>query len=246
MSNNQELQQQRKYTSQQIDRFVRRFQESYRELTYYAALPLVLTPDLLSYLRNHFLREEEVPWVAEVDLLLSDICRPVGYEQYVIESNVRAYLLEEMKEELGKQQIEDVARVLITYIKYLAQTNPYIRPQELDTQQWAAMVYIDDQRQTAVRQISEAYQECAEHIKAGENNLLASRSEMERLSRITQELASQLKDYPSLLEYAQLVRDVLVDPNQVSPELLSKTYPVLEDIALRLPDDIVIIAVLIY
>ena len=44
----------------------------------YAALPLILTPELLNYLRNHFLRDK-VPWVAEVDLLLSELCRPVGY-----------------------------------------------------------------------------------------------------------------------------------------------------------------------
>jgi formylglycine-generating enzyme required for sulfatase activity len=238
MNNNSELQQQRKYAEQQIDRFVRRFDTSYKKLAYYAALPLVLTPDLLSYLRNHFLRDEKVPWVAEVDLLLSDICRLVGYEQYVMATNVRAYLLDEMEQVLGKKRIEAVARLLINYIKSLSQTNPYIRPQELETQQWAAMVFIDDQRQTAVRQISEAYQECAAATKAGENHLLASRSEMARLSRITQELAPQLKDYPGLLDFADTVTCVLADPNQVSQESLNLSYKVLEDIELRLPDDL--------
>ncbi len=239
MSNNLELEQQQKYAAQQIDRFVRRFDASYKKLAYYAALPLVLTPDLLSYLRNHFLREENVPWVAEADLLLSDICRLVGYEQYVMETYVRAYLLEEMEEELGKKRIEAVARLLINYIKFISQTNPYIRPQELEVQQWAAMLYIDDQRPAAVRQISEAYQECTAATKLGENYLLASRSEMARLSRIIQELAPQLKDYSSLLAFAKLVSDVVADPNQVSQELLNRSYRVLEDIELRLPDALV-------
>ena len=239
MNNNSEAQQQRKYAGQQIDRFVRRFDASYKKLAYYAALPLVLTPDLLSYLRNHFLREENVPWVAEADLLLSDICRLVGYEQYVMETNVRAYLLEEMEQVLGKERIEAVARLLINYIKFISQTNPYIRRQELEVQQWAAMLYIDDQRQAAVRQISEAYQECAAATTVGENYLLASRSEMARLSRIIQELAPQLKDYPSLLAFAKLVSDVVSDPNQVSQELLNRSYTVLEDIELQLPDALV-------
>ena len=231
-----EAQQQRKYAGQQIDRFVRRFDASYKKLAYYAALPLVLTPDLLSYLRNHFLRDEKVPWVAEADLLLSDICRLVGYEQYVMETHVRAYLLDEMQEELGKKRIEAVACLLITYIKNVAQTNPYIGQQELETQQWAAMVYIDDQRQTAVREISKAYQQCEAATKLGENHLLASRSEMARLSRIVGELAPQLKDYHSLLDYAEVVGRALADPSQVSQELFNHSYPVLEDIALRLPD----------
>ncbi len=239
MNNNSELEQQRKYAAQQIDRFVRRFDASYKKLAYYAALPLVLTPDLLSYLRNNFLRDEKVPWVAEADLLLSDICRLVGYEQYVMETHVRAYLLDEMQQKLGKKRIEAVARLLITYIKNVLRTNPYIGQQELETQQWAAMVYIDDQRQTAVRQISEAYQECAEHTKAGEKYLLASRSEMARLSRIIGELAPQLKDYDSLLDYAEVVGRALADPSQVSQELLNRSYRVSEDIVLRLPDALV-------
>ena len=234
-----EAQQQRKYAGQQIDRFVRRFDASYKKLAYYAALPLVLTPDLLSYLRNHFLRDEKVPWVAEADLLLSDICRLVGYEQYVMETHVRAYLLDEMQEELGKKRIEAVACLLITYIKNVAQTNPYIGQQELETQQWAAMVYIDDQRQTAVREISKAYQQCEAATKLGENHLLASRSEMARLSRIVGELAPQLKDYHSLLDYAEVVGRALADSNQVSQELLNRSYPVLEGIELRLPDALV-------
>ncbi len=54
-----------------------RFDESYGLLAYHAALPLVLTPELVNYLRNEFLRGEQVPWVAEVDLLLSDLCSQV-------------------------------------------------------------------------------------------------------------------------------------------------------------------------
>jgi hypothetical protein len=73
-----ELHEQAKQT---VDRFVRRFDESYRSLAYHAALPLVLTPELVNYFRNQFLRNEQVPWVAEVDLLLSDLCSQVGYER---------------------------------------------------------------------------------------------------------------------------------------------------------------------
>ncbi|MEZ5592488.1 MAG: hypothetical protein R3F53_17990 [Gammaproteobacteria bacterium] len=84
------------FARQKVERFVRRFDESYRLLAYYAALPLILTPELLNYLRNHFLRGQVPPWVAEADLLLSDLCEPVGYEQYAMEQSVRACLLADM------------------------------------------------------------------------------------------------------------------------------------------------------
>jgi len=102
---------------QQVERFVWRFDPSYQRLAYYAALPLILTPELLNYLRNQLLREVRVPWVAEVDLLLSDLCRPVGYEQYAMDSGVRSYLLSQMEQELGKERIETVAKLLIAYVR---------------------------------------------------------------------------------------------------------------------------------
>ncbi|NER83630.1 MAG: formylglycine-generating enzyme family protein, partial [Leptolyngbya sp. SIO1D8] len=61
-------------TAAKVEQFVTRFgNESYRSLAYHAALPLVLTPELVHYLRIQFLREDNVPWEAEVDLLLSDL-----------------------------------------------------------------------------------------------------------------------------------------------------------------------------
>lgn len=237
MNSETSLEREQKYAKQQVDRFVRRFEPSYRKLAYHAALPLVLTPELLNYLRNQFLREEKVPWVAEVDLLLSDLCRPVGYEQYAMEPAVRAYLMEEMEQVLGKEQMEAVARLLIGYIKHLSQTNPYISNQELKIQQWAAMVCLDDRRQEAVGQISKAYRDCIEAAESGGNPLL-SLAEMETLSRITQELAPQLKDYPTLLAYAELVRRLDADPTQVSDELLNRSFRV-EDVELWLPSALI-------
>src|SRR5262245_26360248 len=80
-----------------VDWFALRFGKACRLLASYAALPLVLTPDLLHYLRTKFLRDE-VPYVAEADLLLSSLCEQVGYEQYMMDSAVRAYLIAEMRQ----------------------------------------------------------------------------------------------------------------------------------------------------
>lgn len=103
----------------QIERFLGRFGSSYRLMAYYAALPLVLTPELLNYLRSKFLHEQ-VPWVAEADLLLSDLCRPVGYEQYVMNTAVRAHLLKQVREQLGLPRMREAAQLLIHYIHYIS------------------------------------------------------------------------------------------------------------------------------
>ncbi|MGK7892732.1 MAG: formylglycine-generating enzyme family protein, partial [Xenococcus sp. (in: cyanobacteria)] len=81
-----------------VERFVSRFEPSYYLLACHVALPLVLTPELVNYLRVQFLKSEGVPWIAEADLLLSDLCRPVGYELYEMDEAVRAYLLKNLEQ----------------------------------------------------------------------------------------------------------------------------------------------------
>jgi len=102
-----------------VERFVSRFESSYYLLASHVALPLVLTPQLVNYLRVQFLKSEGVPWIAEADLLLSDLCRPVGYELYVMDEAVRAYLLEKLAKEqkFGETRIKEIAKFLLNYVK---------------------------------------------------------------------------------------------------------------------------------
>ncbi len=194
---------------QKIDRFVRRFEPSYRLLAHHAALPLALTPELLNYLRVQFLRGE-VPWVAEVDLLLSDLCRQVGYEQYAMDTAVRSCLLQEMKEqEGGEQRMQEVAKLLISYVRYLGKTNTFLSHKELQAQELSAMVYLDDQREDAVRQLAEKIKKAIEKV---------DKAELARLSRLTKELAPQLSEYSDLVEYADLISELIKNPEQVSTE----------------------------
>ena len=223
---------------QMVERFVRRFQPSYRLLAYHAALPLVLTPELLNFLRVQFL-QGEVPWVAEVDLLLSDLCSQVGYELYAMDTAVRGYLLEKMQcsssSNLGKKRMQEVASLLISYVKYLSQSNPYISPKELETQQWAAMVYLGDEQCKAVaRDIAEHLTEVTSNA-SGELTESAIRAELARLAQITEQLSPQLQQQPTLLEYARLVQQILRTPEQVETAQLNRSYQV-KDLELQFPD----------
>ncbi len=229
-----DTEQERERARQAVEQFVWRFDKSYLLLAYHAALPLVLTPELVNYLRNEFLRGEKVPWVAEVDLLLSDLCSQVGYELYAMDTHVRAYLLEQMEQDpgFGKRRMQEAAQVLISYVNYLGRLNPGRRQQELEAQRWAAMVFLGDEScKAAAREIAEQLQHSGQLAEANGS----IRAELARLTRITEELSPQLKEEQSLLEYAKLVQRVLRTPETVTPAELQRSYQV-EGVELTVPD----------
>jgi hypothetical protein len=187
---------------QQIDRFVAHFGASHKALACHAALPLILTPELVHYLRNTFLRRE-VPWVAEADLLLSDLCTEVGYEQYTMRSRVRAALIVELRSMFPPDRMNQVARLLIHYLRQVERiTSSFARP-DLRIQQWAALAYLDSPR--LAREIVDSFNKAA-----GQN------AELARLARITQEIAPELSALRELVQYARDLTDLLVDGRELT------------------------------
>ncbi|KPQ40650.1 MAG: hypothetical protein HLUCCO16_00750 [Phormidium sp. OSCR] len=223
--------------SRAIDRFVREFQPSYRFLAQHVALPLVLTPELVNFIRNRFLRADGVPWVAEVDLLLSDLCRPAGFELYVMSSAVRSRLLEQLKEQFGRDRLEAVARCLMTYNHYLSRTNGLSAPL-LQAQQWAAMVYLQPHRDAAVREIAAEFAQHSGAVSEVGQWPAIQPAELARLAQIVQELEPELQQYQDLVEYARLITQVRAQPQEIRPEDVEKTYHVLET-ELHLPAELV-------
>ncbi|NEO19890.1 MULTISPECIES: formylglycine-generating enzyme family protein [unclassified Moorena] len=186
---------------QQVERFVARFEPNYRYLACHCALPLVLTPELVNYIRVQFLLNEEVPWIAEADLLLSELCRPVGYELYAMTPAVRSHLLaqfetEEFQHKFGTNRLKSVAQLLMDYVTYLMGTHPPSRQGEFQAQQWAAMVYLDQHRTQAEEEIAKALQGLVNRGKNGQ-------AELARLQRLIQEFRPQLSQYDSLMKFAE-------------------------------------------
>ncbi|WP_200286278.1 formylglycine-generating enzyme family protein [Rhabdochromatium marinum] len=196
-----------------IERFVRRFGEPYRELAWYAALPLVLTPELLGYLRTHFLRGRDgVPWIAEADLLLSDLCQQAGYEQFVLDQDVRACLIAEMRARLGSEPMREAASLLLRYVRQLGAAGAGLGPAQLQAEQWSAMAYIAKQRGEVARQIALAFANGLGVASAAAGDGLISDAELKRLVRLTDALSDRLVEHPELLEYAGEVARLLQDP----------------------------------
>jgi hypothetical protein len=196
-----------------IERFVGRFGEPYRRLSWHAALPLILTPELLSYLRVHFLRGRGgVPWIGEADLLLSDLCRPVGHEQYALDQNVRACLQADMRARLGDDPLRETARLLLRYVRQLGTTGAGLGPAELQAEQWSAMAYLAEHRSEAARQIAAAFAAGLGTAAPVLTSEAISAAELARLVRVTDALAEQLVQHRELLDYAGEVARLLQDP----------------------------------
>ena len=210
--------------------------DAYRLLACYAAMPLVLTPELLNYLHNRFLAHLGLPWVAEVDLLLSDLLRPVDAELYAMPPAMRAYLLDELRRRAGEVEMQRVARVLIHYTRHLARTNPYLDDEELRTQQWAAMVYLDETRATAAREVAEAFAAVTTQLAAQPVTapLDVQRAEFARLAHITRLLAPQLREHRALVEYAALVRRLLAGAERGISDFTAQV----EGVTLRVPEQL--------
>ncbi len=122
-----------------IEGFAKQFGEAHRNLARHAAFPLSLTPDLLYQIWANFV--PEAPWEAVAHLLLSRLCRQVGYEMYEMDISDRNLLLRELKEQLGQERLEELAEFLLDYVaQRLTDDDP--DTQDLaEAQEWTALAY---------------------------------------------------------------------------------------------------------
>ncbi|WP_353932190.1 tetratricopeptide repeat protein [Okeanomitos corallinicola TIOX110] len=97
--------------------FAQKFDQAHFDLACHAAFPQTLTPDLLYQIWLRFV--PQAPWTAVARILLSRLCREVGYELYEMDVAVRNLLLTELKEDerFGKQQLDKLAEFYTDYLK---------------------------------------------------------------------------------------------------------------------------------
>jgi hypothetical protein len=187
-----------------IARFARRFGEPHRRLAWFAALPLILTPELVNYLRVHFLSDcGGAPWISEADLLLSDLCRPIGYEQFALDQDVRAVLIAELAAAPdGVARMREAARLLLRYCRHLGRGGAGLSPAELQAEQWSAMAYLEEHRGTAAREITAALGQAWTAAAPGAGVGGCPAAELARLVRLTEALRENLAAHPQLLDCA--------------------------------------------
>jgi dephospho-CoA kinase len=74
---------------------------------------------LLYQIWAHFVLE--APWSGVVRVLLSRLCRQVGYEMYEMDIAVRNLLLRELKKQFGQERLDELADFLIDYMAQIVE-----------------------------------------------------------------------------------------------------------------------------
>ncbi|MEQ8464418.1 AAA-like domain-containing protein [Coleofasciculus sp. E1-EBD-02] len=182
--------------------FAKQFGEAHLNLACHAAFPLVLTPDLLYQIWATFI--PETPWAAVARLLLSRLCRQVGYEMYEMDIPVRNLLLRELQEQFGKQRLEELGAFLIDYVaQQLTEDDP--ATQDLrEAQEWTALAYT--QPAEAGRKLAEVLSECVKREKR-------DMAEVLRLTSLVETYAEPLEEFgfKPLLLYSQAMKSFILD-----------------------------------
>ncbi|NEP12675.1 MAG: hypothetical protein F6K14_21195 [Symploca sp. SIO2C1] len=132
----------------------------------HAAFPLALTPDLLYQIWANFF--PEAPWTAVAHVLLSRLCRQVGYEMYEIEISDRNLLLRELKKKFGQQRLDELGEFLLDYVAQRLTEDDADTQDLREAQEWTALAY------TKPSEMAEALQKRVEQEELSEMLRLAS------------------------------------------------------------------------
>ncbi|MEG3973156.1 tetratricopeptide repeat protein, partial [Microcoleus sp. herbarium8] len=194
--------------------FLQQFDPAHFDLACHAAFPLVITPDLLYQIWLRFV--PQAPWTAVARVLLSRLCREVGYELYEMDISVRNLLLTELKdnEEFNqdKPRLEELADFLTSYVaQQFAGNNPHTK-NLAQGQYWTALAYTKPEQLS--RELLEAI-----NSRLKEKNW----KELFRLSSLVETFSEPLAEFaPLLITYARGMASFTVGDVESATEQFSK------------------------
>jgi hypothetical protein len=197
--------------------FAQQFGEAHLTLACHAAFPLVLTPDLLYRLWANFV--PQAPWRAVADVLLSPLCREVGYELYEMDVNVRNLLLKELEEDerFGQQRLNELADSLTEYVAQQLQSDNSDIRDLAQAQRWTALAYTRPSE--VAYELAKVLSELV--AKYSRKHEQEYGTDLIRVTSLVETLAEPLNEFRPLLAYARdmanLVRgDLKVTTNGTS------------------------------
>ncbi|MEG4442063.1 CHAT domain-containing protein [Microcoleus sp. AT9_B5] len=215
--------------------FLQQFDRAHFDLACHAAFPLVITPDLLYRIWLRFV--PQAPWTAVARVLLSRLCREVGYELYEMDIAVRNLLLADIKnnEEFNKDKprLEELADFLTNYVtQQFSGDNPHTK-NLAQAQYWTALAY------TKPNQLS------SELLEAIEQRLQQKNwKELFRLSSLVETFAEPLAEFaPLLITYARGMASFTVGDVENATEQFSKLprrdrLVDIDGVSLSIPDEV--------
>ncbi len=112
-------------------------------LACHAAFPLFLTPELINLIRINFLDNENIPWIAESDFLLSPLCSSIGEGIYKVDQSAREIMLIDLQNRYSfdSNYVYKLASFLQSYVENTSEIdqNPDIR----QTHSFISSAYLD-------------------------------------------------------------------------------------------------------
>jgi len=199
-------------TQDRIRFFKRRFRsfgygEGHYVLACHAAFPIALTPDLLYQLWANFRTytnrigdTQSISELAVSDLLLSSLCREVSREIFEMDVEVRAYLLEDLKEDerFGEERMQLLGNFLYQYIQEVGIT---LHPKSfVDAQTWTALATIAPKQ--AANEITKSL---AKAIKERDDK------EIFRMRDLLENYSNQEGAFENLLHYSKGVKAAILN-----------------------------------
>jgi hypothetical protein len=178
--------------------FERRFGSKHLMLACHAALPLILSPELLNLIHINFLEEEQISWVAEVDFLLSPLCRPIDESLFEVEPSIREVLLVDMENQFDFERPLRLAEFLQFYLVHKSGLKQ--RSEITRTQRWIAQAYIEPDR--VIEELLDL-----QESDLSQPNYLVSFSEQVQIINILEILAEPLERANQQTKYKYLINN---------------------------------------
>ena len=197
--------------------FERRFGQKHLKLACYAALPLILTPELVNLIHINFLDHLAIDWIAETDFLLSPLCRSVSEGVYEVKPCIREVLLMELEEFYGQQRSDEIKREIAKFLWIYLKQKPNInqRPEHRQTHEWIARAYMDPD--SLVQELNDSLQSsCSEETSVSQ--LSEQIQVVKGLEFLTEPLAQTnlQQAYQKLVHDARVVSYILYGDEPVS------------------------------
>src|SRR5579859_3325871 len=178
-------------------------------LACHAALPSLLTPELVHFIRLNFLDQQKprTPWIAEMDFLLSPLCHPVEKDLFEVEPMVREALLFKLEEHYGWQQLQNIADFLLQYVYKNHGTKRNASVTQLH--EWTAQSYLQPDKivQELAHLLNESVDTQSSDYQTLPKKLRITRS-MELLTEPLRRTTLQ-KEYESLTHSARVLAYIL-------------------------------------
>ena len=211
-------------TKSLAERRLRVFEKSYGaealDLACHAAFPLTLTSDLVYCLREQF--QLPCPWYTAADLLLSGLCRSVGYDLYEMDGETRNVLLRRLCDRFGESRLYELEAFVAAYIQHRLQLEKTDRPRVLGNKaEWVALACLRQDNREAMEAIRAQLQ------RLGTEGNLQERLQMAALVESYADLLAQKDFRPILIDWADKVADgePIDEVDAIAQEAIAAGFP---------------------